>query len=423
MTAAAGRGPSRAGGLALSLAFVAMFASAPGQSFLIAVFLDDMVADTHVSRTGFSLLYGVATIVSATMSLWLGRGADRFGLRAAWAVVAVGLAGACALASVAGGVISVLVALSLLRAFGQGSFPLLGTLIANYWFPRRPGAAMSVARFGITAATIALPPLVALLVVEVGWRSAYRIVAAVVLLCILPLAALLRSPPAPAATQANDALPAVPPLAASRRSRRLRIRIPRREAGLLLFVSSAAPLVMTALTFHAVSLLGERGLSAPAAALALSVFGVASAVATIALGPLSDRLTTRALLATTSSLLLLATAILFVRAPLASYGSFAVLGLAGAFSGVTTGIVWSRTYGLTRLGRLQGVSFAAQITAAAAGPLPLAVSFQATGSYTLGLVILGLVSVSTLLAATRWREPAGRAAVPHGSAERREAGS
>ena len=74
----------RSSSLALGLAFVAMFASAPGQSFLLSVFVDDLLEDTGLSRTVFSILYGLATIVSATVSLVLGRATDRIGLRVSW---------------------------------------------------------------------------------------------------------------------------------------------------------------------------------------------------------------------------------------------------------------------------------------------------------------------------------------------------
>ncbi|MEX2210690.1 MAG: hypothetical protein WD689_02875, partial [Gaiellaceae bacterium] len=66
---------------------------------------------------------------------------------------------------------------------------------------------------------------------------------------------------------------------------------------------------------------------------------------------------------------------------------------------------WARTYGVVGLGRLQGVSFAAQIAAAAAGPLPLALSLQATGSYRAGVLFLAAVAAAALVGAARWREP------------------
>jgi hypothetical protein len=72
---------------------------------------------------------------------------------------------------------------------------------------------------------------------------------------------------------------------------------------------------------------------------------------------------------------------------------------------VISGIAWARAYGIVGLGRLQGVSVAAQIGAAAAGPLPLAISFEATGSYRPGIVFLLIVASAALLGAARWREP------------------
>ena len=396
----------RSSSLALGLAFVAMFASAPGQSFLLSVFVDDLLEDTGLSRTVFSTLYGLATIVSATVSLVLGGATDRVGLRVSWFGVAAGLACACLITSAASGLVLAFVGLALLRAFGQGSFPLLGTLIVNYWFPTRRGAAMAAASFGITAATIALPPLVALLIGGVGWQTAYRILAVVLLAVVLPLGFVLRRPPAAATAESTAPMAAVVAAPSpSRRSRRLRIRIPSREAALLLGVFAAPPLVMTAITLHAVSVLGGRGLSAPAAAVALSVFGAASAVATVGIGAVADRLSTRALLVAMSSALLAGTLVLLVDSAALSYVGFALIGSAGGLFGVTSGIAWARTYGVVGLGRLQGVSFAVQIAAAAAGPLPLALSLQATGSYGAGVLFLAAVAATALVGAARWREP------------------
>jgi hypothetical protein len=78
-----------------ALAATAFFASAPGQSFLIAVFVDDMLDGTDLTRTAFSGLYATGTVVSAVAMLALDRVIDRHGLRLAWGVVTVALAMAC----------------------------------------------------------------------------------------------------------------------------------------------------------------------------------------------------------------------------------------------------------------------------------------------------------------------------------------
>jgi hypothetical protein len=73
------------------------------------------------------------------------------------AAVAIGLALACAVASLATGLVTVLVALSLLRAFEQGSFPLVGTLLVARSFTRR-GQAMAIATFGLKLPRNGLTP-------------------------------------------------------------------------------------------------------------------------------------------------------------------------------------------------------------------------------------------------------------------------
>src|SRR3989337_500720 len=110
-----------------ALAAVAFFASAPGQSFLIAVFVDAMLTGTGLSRTVFASLYAAGTVISAVSMLALGRIIDRRGLRAAWTAVTLALALACGLASLATGAIVAFLALAALRTSGQGSVPLLGT--------------------------------------------------------------------------------------------------------------------------------------------------------------------------------------------------------------------------------------------------------------------------------------------------------
>ena len=190
-----------------------------------------------------------------------------------------------------------------------------------------------------------------------------------------------------------------------RRVGRARLPLPYRPAALLLVALSTPALVTTAITFHAVSLLGGRGIDAPAAAAALSLLGIAAAAGTLAAGAIADRLGTRSLLAVLTGTLTAGSAILLVPSGAASYLAFAVIGLGNGVWGVTNGIVWARTYGLASLGRIQGLASAATIAAAAAGPLPLAISDGATGSYAAGLLFLLVSAALALAAALAWRAP------------------
>jgi MFS family permease len=391
---------------ALALAFVAMFASAPGQSFLIAAFVDELLAGTGLSRTAFSILYALATVVSAGSMVVLGRMADRAGLRVAWVVVAAGLALACGLAGIAAGAVRAFLALALLRTFGQGSFPLVATLLAARWFGGRRGQAIALATFGITAASTVMPPLAVLGIVRLGWRETFFVLGAAVVVFVLPLALLVREPHRLRADGQEEPSydEAFPP--ALRRMRRLpRLELPTRRSARLLLVLSAPPLVMTAILFHAVLLMSERGLGLEAAGAALAATGIGSTVGTLGSGAIADRLTTRLLLSSMTGLLALSAFALLLPGRVTAFAAFTLLGLAGGVFGVASGIVWARTYGLAQLGRLQGTSFAVQIGGSALGPLPLALSVGLTGSPVPGLVGVGLYALLALAVALRWRDP------------------
>jgi MFS family permease len=391
---------------ALVLAFVAMFASAPGQSFLLAAFVDELLAGTGLSRTTFSVLYALATIVSAGSMVVLGRAADRAGLRAAWVVVSLGLALACGLAAAAAGAVTAFLALALLRTFGQGSFPLVATLLAARWFGGRRGQAIGLATFGITAASALLPPAVVLGIVAIGWRETFVLLGLTVLLLVLPLALLVQEPHRRGGgrTQEPSYDEAFPP--ALRRVRRLpRLELPTRRSARLLLVLSAPPLVMTAILFHTVFLMAERGLGLQAAGAVLAATGIGSTVGTLGSGAVADRVTTRLLLSVMSGLLGASAFSLLLPGRITAFASFALLGIAGGIFGVASGIVWARTYGLAQLGRLQGTSFAVQIGGSALGPLPLAVSIALTGSSVAALVGVGLYALLAFVVALRWRDP------------------
>lgn len=119
----------RAGAGVVALAFAASLASSPGQSCWLSLFVDDLIDATGLSRAAFSALYAAATGCSALTVLAIGRAVDRRGVGPAWVLVAFGLTAGCLVAGSAAGALSAFVAFALLRSFGQGSFPLLGTLM------------------------------------------------------------------------------------------------------------------------------------------------------------------------------------------------------------------------------------------------------------------------------------------------------
>jgi MFS family permease len=221
---------------------------------------------THggLSRTSFSGLYAVATLCSAGWVLFLGRLAERVRLRRLWLSVAVALAGACWLASVSHGLILVVASLALLRMFGQVSLTLLGTVITNRNFGRSLGKAVAASRSGHAVASVALPPLIATLIVVVGWSGTYRILGAALVVLLVPASLLVNDRPIPVSPGGAVRLPTGDPdrvvSPALWRSVRLPgLDLPTRHAGWLLVTLSVSPFVTTAVSIQAVSLMARRG--------------------------------------------------------------------------------------------------------------------------------------------------------------------
>lgn len=371
-----------------------MAASSPGQTFVLAIFLDDLLAAGGLSRSVLSVVYGAATVASATVSFLAGRTSERVGLRAAWVVVSVGLALACGLAAAASGTVLVLAALVLLRSLGQGCFPLLSTLVVVRGSDR-PGRNMATASLGALLASAALPPLVALSIGAIGWRQTFLVCGSTIAL-LAPLAILLPRPGAGAPRRLGPDAPSRPRI-------RTRRGPPLGERLTAYAVLAAPPLVTTGLVLNAVALFGDRGASPARAAGAIAAMGLAAVIGIGAAGALSDRLSVRTHLVTTAATLLIATAILLLPSAGAAYVAFAALGLGGAVWQVTGGIVWTRTYGDEHLGRLQGTAHAVKIGGAALGPLPIALSLELSGGLRLGIGVMIAVAAGSLAAALAWR--------------------
>ncbi|WP_375001920.1 MFS transporter [Aeromicrobium sp. CTD01-1L150] len=397
-------GATRPGSGLVLLAAVAFFASSPGQSFLISVFVDDLLDDTGLRRETFSALYAAGTVISAVSMLVIGRMVDRTPIRRLWLLAATALAGACLLAGSAVGAATAFFAMAFLRTFGQGAFTLVGTLIATRAARRRRAWAVASASLGLTVASVALPPVVAALILATDWRVTYRVIAVALLVVVLPLGLLVRLPRSEKAPEESGAVETgaveiadrgVTPLAVGRRM----VIVPSRGAARLLVILAAPPLIATALTFHATSILSDQGLTFLQAGTCLSVLGGTSAVGTVAAGAVLDRLSNRGALVLTSAAVTVAPLLLLFHTPIVAYISFAVLGLGMGATSVVNGTIWARTYGLGGLGRLQSTAQSSMITAAAVAPvLPAFARTQALG-YAPAFALLGAYGLLALLLA------------------------
>jgi len=349
----------------LGAGYLLALSSSFGQTFFIALSGGEIRALLDLSPGDFGGLYGIATGLSALTMIWVGQLADRR-LLAPLAMAVLGmLAVACLLMATAETVLQLLLALYLLRLFGQGMSGHVSVTAMARWFEVRRGRALSIAALGYPTGEALLPSLTVLAAALAGWRGVWFLAAGLLLLVSLPLVRWLlrhepgRTPPA-----------AAPSPTASDRPSWTRRQVLRDPLLYLLLPGILIPsFTMTGIFFHQTLLVEAKGWSLAWFAACFPVYAATVVIVSLVTGWTLDRYGSRVLL----SLYLLPLTLAFA---LLSAGDWpglapAFMLLAGATVGqsfVLLGALWAELYGTAHIGAIRALVHAAMVLSTAAAP-------------------------------------------------------
>jgi MFS family permease len=170
----------------------------------------------------------------------------------------------------------------------------------------------------------------------------------------------------------------------------------------MLAVPLASPgLVVAALVFHQTSIFEENGLSATLAASVFIVFAIASDSTSMVAGFVVDRIgPARLFVVAMLGLLGVCMLALTLNSTWMAIVYVIGMGVIGGMQRIVQGVIWAHYYERFGLGRVQGAAMMVGITAAAIGPLPLAVFQQITGNYDLGIAVMATLPLLSILAIT-----------------------
>ncbi len=381
---------------------VVVFCTGPGQSYVFSVFIDSIIEDTGLSRTGVSVLYLASTALSALLVTFVSRLADRYGARIMLVAAGIGLGAACFGMATATHILLFFVAFAALRALGQGSLSISCVLLVNQWFVSRRGRAVAIMTMGAVVSTALFPPFARFLIDSIDWRGAYAILGVLVIALIVPVAILVvRNRPEDMGLfpDGSDRPPVSETRPAPSTARR-RANVYLSPSFWLLAIALSTPsLVSTALIFHQASIFEENGLSATVAASSFALYSAASAVCSLAAGFAVDRIGPN-LLVVFSMATLLATLVLAVVSDSLVVAMIYVLmmGISAGSYIIVQSTIWAYHYGRHGLGRIQGPAMTLSVCASAVGPLPLAIFHELTGTYTLGMLLMMSLPVVSVVA-------------------------
>jgi MFS family permease len=262
-----------------------MVSGGPVNIFTFGVFLRAVTEDIHIGRAAFASAMLATNWISAASGPFLGWLLDRYGARRVLLAGAVAFAAATAMQAYITSSLVVIYLLFAVKALASaGLSPVSFAFAVSKWFDRRRGLALGCALAGVGLGTAVIPPLVAYLIANYGWRFAYVGLGLIVLvLGGLPALFFIREPDEQERTAmpnlARDALLGYDFIAVLRGWR----------FWALAFAFFLGVVALNGTLTQIVAMLMDRGMPLQVATRDLAASGIAAIVGRIASGWCADR--------------------------------------------------------------------------------------------------------------------------------------
>jgi MFS family permease len=358
-----------AGGLLSCVAIGAMFS--------LPVFLLPISRDTGWSVTGVSSAMTIGFVAMALASMIWGTLSDRLGPRPILLTGSVILAASLALASRAASLVEFQLVFGL--AVGGATAAIFAPMMAcvTGWFDTHRSLAVSLVSAGMGMAPMTMSPLAAWLVSIYDWRTSLLIIAALAAAVMIPVALLVRRPPA---LEGQNAVTSPGGDPESAMSLRQAIRSP--QFIVLLLTNFFCCATHSGPIFHTVSYAVTCGIPLIAAVSIYSVEGLAGMGGRVAFGLLGDRFGAKRVLVT--GLILQAFAVLayfFVRELSAFYAVAALVGFIYAGVMPLYAVLARENFPLRMMGTIIGGTAMAGSLGMATGPLAGGLIYDSFAGY------------------------------------------
>ena len=155
----------------------------------MSLFQPLIVSDLGVSLAQYNISNAISTVVSVIGSLVIGHVADKVSGRILGSLTVIATSAVLVGMSFVGELWQVYVLFAFSGCFAVASTRLLISLVTASWFTAKRGLAISIALSGSGFGGAILSPIVSSLIVSVGWRSTFLVLAAVCIVAALPITA------------------------------------------------------------------------------------------------------------------------------------------------------------------------------------------------------------------------------------------
>lgn len=399
------------GRIIILVAAINLFFSGPGQTYSISVFIDSYIKDFGWSRSMVSSMYSTATLIAGLLLFIVGRSIDKYGHRFMSVTIAALLGVACMWSSFITNLGMLFIGFFMLRLFGQGSMTLLPSTLVPQWFIKKRATALSLMSLGGVAASAVLPPLNIYIIDNWGWDIAWRVWTILLWFLFIPIAYIfIHNKPENIGLLPDDNIITLKGKNRNKNNKcidketheiswTLKEAMQTRAFWLIMFCQAIPSMIITGVTFHFVSIMGQQGLDRTLAAFILSIVAMVSFPITFITGFILDKIKAHFVIAGLLVTQLISLLILLnthTAAMAIVYG--VTMGMVMGSQGVCNNVIWANYYGREYLGSIRGFSMMSIIVGSAFGPLPFGFAFDYFGGYgeiisTIAIIpLLGIVS-------------------------------
>ena len=393
---------------------IGVLASIPGQTAGVSVFTDDLTATTGLTRLQLATAYLIGTGSSGLLLPFAGRAIDVWGPRVVALAATFGLAGTVTALSFVGpmtatvGLAVMSIGFGFLRFCGQGLLTLSSRTMVSQWFERRRGLVTSASNAVMSFAFALTPALLLALIGVDGFRTAWRILAVVLVVVVgFVVAVFYRVSPETSGLMIDGGREPEPEPGESP-GRRVVIgtdadRTRAQALADVRFWVVTIPVVAmastsTALTFHILDFGSEQGLAQEQIVRIFLPIALVSVPVTLLGGWLVDRVPPVKIGAAMSvAQLIMYVTVSHLDRPVAAVAAVVGWGAAqGCYAPLTSAAI-PRLFGRRHLGSIAGVQMSAMVIGSALGPALFALVKSTVGSYQAALVISTVLPASGLL--------------------------
>ena len=352
----------------LGFGFTLAFLSSPGQTYFIGVFGPEIQALFDLDSGAWGRTYMMGTLASALVITWSGTLIDRIDLRLFTLLSLGGLVAACLMIGSVSSTAMLVLAIFMLRQFGQGLTSHAGiTSMARYHAADR-GKAIALAAIGFSLGE-AMLPVIAIYSIQIwGWRETYYGTAVFVALSMIAVLWLLKGHAIRHARllenmNAEEA-------ESGQSGGHTRLQMLSEPLFYLMLPAMIAPsMIMTAMFFFPAEIARAKGWSSIWVTGNYWTYSLSTVLTIILSGILIDRISARRVVPT--FLLPLAAALLVLTTSNQHFLVWPFMLLMGISSGLYfTGLsaLWAELYGAKYLGAIKSLTNAVMVFSSALGP-------------------------------------------------------